>query len=75
MMKNYQKYNIGDKVIITHSHSDDEGKEGIIIEVRHSFCKIKVEGYSKPRNHTYGQFMHYDNWLMWNDPENRLINY
>ena len=56
-MKNYEKYNIGDKVIILHSHSDDEGKEGIITEVKRSFCKIKIEGYSKPHNHTYGQFM------------------
>lgn len=55
-MKNYKKYNIGDRVVITHSHSDDIGKTGTIAEVRHSFCKIDIEGYSKPKNHTYGQF-------------------
>ena len=55
-MKNYKLYNPGDKVKIIHSHSDDIGKEGIIVEVRNSFCKIALEGYPKPRNHTYGQF-------------------
>lgn len=56
-MKNYYLYNIGDKVKIVRSHSDDLGKEGIIVEVRPSFCKIQIEGYNKPKNHTYGQFI------------------
>lgn len=55
-MKNYKQYNVGDEVIILHSHSDDKGKTGTIVEVRHSFCKINIPGYPKPRNHTYGQF-------------------
>lgn len=49
-------YNIGDVVEILHSHSDDKGKIGTIVEVRPSFCKIEIEGYPKPKNHTYGQF-------------------
>lgn len=53
-MKNYKKYNIGDRVKIIHSHSDDIGQTGIITEVRHSFCKIKIGETIK--NHTYGQF-------------------
>lgn len=56
MGKNYKLWNVGEKVKIIHSHSDDLGKEGIIIEVRPSFCKIEIEGYSRPKNHTYGQF-------------------
>lgn len=55
-MKNYKLYNVGDEVIITFSHGDDKGKIGKIIEVRHSFCKIQIDGYKKPVNHTYGQF-------------------
>lgn len=57
-MKNYKLYNKGDKVIITHSHSDDVGKIGTIVEVRCSFCKIAIDGYPKPLNHTYAQFKH-----------------
>lgn len=64
-MKNYEKYNIGDKVIILHSHSDDKGKEGIITEVRHSFCKINIginpqNGKPLIKNHCYGQFKKID---------------
>ena len=55
-MKNYKLFNVGDVVEILHSHSDDKGKIGKIVEVRPSFCKIEIEGYSKPKNHTYGQF-------------------
>lgn len=60
-MKNYKLWNIGDKVRITQSHSDDLGKEGTIVEVRHSFCIIDEGRYKqngKPwyYNHTYGQF-------------------
>lgn len=53
-MKNYKKYNVGDQVIIVHTHNDDLNKIGIITEVRHSFCKIDIDG--KLYNHTYGQF-------------------
>lgn len=56
MGKNYKLWNVGDKVQIVHSHSDDLNKVGVVIEVRPSFCKIQVKGYVKPRNHTYGQF-------------------
>lgn len=56
-MKNYKLYNIGDRVKIIFSHSDDLGKEGVIVEVRPSFCKIKIEGYSNLKNHTYNQFV------------------
>ena len=56
MGKNYKNWNVGDKVQIVFSHSDDKGKVGIIREVRPSFCKIEIEGYPKLRNHTYGQF-------------------
>lgn len=55
-MKNYKLFNVGETVEIVHSHSDDLGKIGTIVEVRPSFCKIQIEGYKKPRNHTYGQF-------------------
>lgn len=55
-MKNYKLYNVGDVVEIIHSHSSDKGKIGTIVEVRPSFCKIEIEGYNKPLNHTYGQF-------------------
>lgn len=54
------KYKVGDVVKILHSHSDDIGKVGKIVEVRCSFCKIEIEGYPKPRNHTYGQFKKID---------------
>ena len=56
-MKNYKLFNIGDKVKIIRSHSDDINKVGTIVEVRPSFCKIEIEGYTKPNNHTYGQFV------------------
>ena len=56
-MKNYKLYNVGDKVKIIFSHSDDLGKEGVIVEVRSSFCKIKIEGYPNLKNHTYNQFV------------------
>lgn len=55
-MKNFERFKVGDKVQIVFSHSDDKDKIGTIVEVRPSFCKIEVEGYKKPRNHTYGQF-------------------
>lgn len=60
-MKNYQLFHPGDKVEITLSHSDDCGKIGTIVEVRHSFCVIDCGRYKqngKPwyYNHTYGQF-------------------
>lgn len=62
MGKNYKLYNIGDKVKITFSHSDDLNMVGTLVEVRPSFCKIDLGLYKpngiKPdiRNHTYGQF-------------------
>lgn len=61
MGKNYKNWNIGNKVIITHTHGNDLGKEGIITEVRHSFCKINIginPQNNKPLivNHCYGQF-------------------
>lgn len=53
-MKNYKNFNVGDKVLITRSHRMDLNLEGIIREVRHSFCKIETSvGLN---NHTYGQF-------------------
>ena len=55
-MKNYKLFNVGDVVEILQSHSDDKGKIGKSVEVRPSVCKIEIEGYSKPKNHTYGQF-------------------
>lgn len=54
-MKNYKLFNEGDKVIILHSHSDDINQVGTIIEVRHSFCKIKLDS-GVIKNHIYGQF-------------------
>ncbi len=59
-MKHYKLFNIGDVVKILHSHSDDLNKIGTIVEVRPSFCKIQIDGYPKPRNHTYGQFKKVD---------------
>ena len=53
-MKNYKNYQIGEKVKIIFSHSDDMNLEGEITEVRNSFCKIKTE--KGIRNHIYGQF-------------------
>lgn len=55
-MKHYKLFQEGDRVEILHSHSDDKGKIGTIKEVRHSFCKILIDGEVKTRNHTYGQF-------------------
>ena len=49
-------WNEGERVRIIRSHGDDLYKEGTIQEVRCSFCKILIDGESKPRNHTYGQF-------------------
>ena len=60
-MKNYKLWNVGDRVKIIHSHSDDLGKEGVIVEVRNSFCKIDIginpqNGKRLIKNHCYGQF-------------------
>ena len=55
-MKNYKLFNVGDAVAILHSHSDHKGKIGKIVKVIPPFCKIEIEGYPKPKNHTYGQF-------------------
>ena len=58
-MKSYKNYNVGDKVIITFSHRNDLNLEGIIKEVRPSFCKIETSvGIN---NHTYGQFKKIEN--------------
>lgn len=54
MAKNYKNWSVGQKVQIVHTHSDDLDKIGTIVEVRHSFCKINIDG--KIYNHTYGQF-------------------
>lgn len=54
MGKNYKNWNVGDKVEIIFSHSNDKGMIGEIKEVRHSFCKIETPVGLK--NHTYGQF-------------------
>lgn len=62
MGKNYKLFNVGDKVKITFSHSDDLNMVGTLVEVRPSFCKIDLGLYKpngvKPdiKNHTYGQF-------------------
>lgn len=56
MGKNYKNWNVGDKVKIIFSHSEDLNNVGVIKEVRPSFCKIDIKGYPKLRNHTYGQF-------------------
>lgn len=55
MGKNYKNFNVGDKVEILFSHSDDKGMIGTITEVRHSFCKIELPN-GKIKNHTYSQF-------------------
>ena len=55
-MKNHKLFNVGDKVEIVHSHSDDIGQIGTIIEVRPSYCKIQLPN-DKVKNHTYGQFV------------------
>lgn len=54
-MKNYKLFNIGDKVKIVRSHSNDVGQIGTIIEVRPSYCKIQLPN-GEIKNHTYGQF-------------------
>lgn len=53
-MKNWKTFKVGEKVKITSTHGDDLGKEGEIVEVRCSFCKINIDG--KIVNHTYAQF-------------------
>ena len=67
-MKLRNLYEEGDHVIITSTHNNDLGKEGIIVEKRCSFCKIQIlkeDGTpelnwqnNKPiiLNHTYVQF-------------------
>lgn len=67
-MKLRNLYNEGDKVIITSTHKDDLGCEGIILDKRCSFCKIQILNQDgTPRlnpqnnkpvilNHTYAQF-------------------
>ena len=54
-MKNYKLFNIGDKVKIVRSHSNDIGQIGTITEVRPSYCKIQLPN-GEVKNHTYGQF-------------------
>lgn len=56
MAKNYKLWNVGEKVVITKTgpKNNDLGKEGVIICVRNSFCKILIDG--KEHNHIYGQF-------------------
>ena len=62
MAKNYKNWNVGERVVITFSHSDDINKTGTVVEVRPSFCKIQIDNEflqnGKPliKNHTYGQF-------------------
>lgn len=60
-MKHYHSYNVGDKVQIIMSHSDDYCKIGTIVEVKRSYCVIDCGRYKqngKPwyYNHNYGQF-------------------
>ena len=57
-MKHYKLFKEGDKVVITQTHIDDLGKEGVITLVRPSYCKIMIDG--KERNHTYSQFKKID---------------
>ena len=57
-MKHYKLFKEGDKVLITQTHIDDLGKEGVITLVRPSYCKIMIDG--KERNHTYSQFKKID---------------
>ena len=54
-MKNYKLFNVGDKVTIVRSHSNDIGQIGTIILVRPSYCKIQLPN-GEVKNHTYGQF-------------------
>lgn len=65
-MKNYLGFKVGDKVIITNSHSGDEGTVGTIVEVKHSYCiidegRFKQNGKPWYYNHTYGQFKKVNN--------------
>lgn len=53
-MKNYQRYKVGDKVIIIATHKDDLNQTGVIIKIHHSYCKIRIN--NKIYNHTYSQF-------------------
>lgn len=57
-MKHYKLFKEGDKVVITQTHIDDLGKEGVITLVRPSYCKIMID--NKERNHTYSQFKKID---------------
>lgn len=53
-MKHWKLFEVGDKVIITHSHTkEDIGKKGVIVERRNSFCRIDI---GKLKNFTYAQF-------------------
>lgn len=54
-MKNYKLFNIGEKVEIIRSHSNDVGQIGTIVLVRPSYCKIELSS-GEVKNHTYGQF-------------------
>lgn len=54
-MKHYKLFKEGDKVLITMSHSGDEGKTGVITLVRNSYCKIKFDN-DIIKNYTYAQF-------------------
>ena len=54
-MKNYKLFNIGEKVAIIRSHSNDVGQIGTIVLVRPSYCKIELPS-GEVKNHTYGQF-------------------
>lgn len=58
-MKNYKLFNIGDKVEIVRSHSNDIGQVGVITLVRPSYCKIQLPS-GEIKNHTYGQFKKYE---------------
>lgn len=59
-MKNYKLWKVGDMCKIVRTHGDDLGKIGKVVEVRPSFCKIEIEGYKKPLNHCYKQFIKVD---------------
>lgn len=67
-MKLRTLYQEGDRVVITSTHGNDLGDQGIIVEKRCSFCKIQLlnpDGTLKLNwqnnkpiivNHTYVQF-------------------
>lgn len=57
-MKNYKQFNIGDRVEILFSgpKNNSKGQQGVITEVRNSFCKILLDGHSVTQNHCYGRF-------------------